>query len=112
MLTGPDNKVVGSRQSAQPFTKDEYFQPRPSAASHDASASTSSAVAASNNFFDQSRDFGVAEIHCYSAQLKGSAIFTVVNDRRSREATTHEWRCRPSFQSPMLANDLMAKETA
>lgn len=25
---------------------------------------------------------------------------------------THEWRCRPSFQSPMLANDLMAKETA
>ena len=32
--------------------------------------------------------------------------------RRNREATTHEWRCRPSFQSPMLANDLMAKETA
>jgi hypothetical protein len=31
--------------------------------------------------------------------------------RRNREATTHEWRCRPSFQSPMLADDLMAKET-
>jgi large subunit ribosomal protein L31 len=61
ILTGPDSKVVGSRQSAQPFSKDEYFQPRPSAASHDASASTSSAVAASNNIFDQSRDFGAAE---------------------------------------------------
>ena len=32
--------------------------------------------------------------------------------RMNREATTHEWRCRPSFQSPMLADDLMAKETA
>jgi len=61
MLTGPESKVVGSRQSAQPFTKDEYFQPRRSAASYDASASTSSAVAASNNIFDQSRDFGAAE---------------------------------------------------
>ena len=61
MLTGLDSKVVGSRQRAQLFTKDEYFQPRPSTASHDASASTSSAVAASNNIFDQSRDFGAAE---------------------------------------------------
>jgi potassium-transporting ATPase KdpC subunit len=48
MLTGPDGKIVGSRQIAQPFTKDEYFQPRPSAASYDASASTSSSLAASN----------------------------------------------------------------
>jgi hypothetical protein len=32
--------------------------------------------------------------------------------RRNGEATTHEWRCRPSFQSAMLANNLMAKETA
>jgi potassium-transporting ATPase KdpC subunit len=48
MLAGPDGKIVGSRQIAQPFTKDEYFQPRPSAASYDASASTSSALAASN----------------------------------------------------------------
>ena len=63
MLTGPDSKVLDSRQIAQPSTKDEYFQPRPSAASNDASVSTSSAVSASNNFsHQQNRDFGVAEV--------------------------------------------------
>src|ERR1700674_630783 len=48
MLMGPDGKPVGSRLIAQPFTKDEYFQPRPSAASYDGSASASAALAASN----------------------------------------------------------------
>jgi K+-transporting ATPase ATPase C chain len=48
LLKGPDNTVVGSRLIAQPFTKDEYFQPRPSAPSYDASASASSALAPSN----------------------------------------------------------------
>jgi K+-transporting ATPase ATPase C chain len=48
LLKGPDGKPVGSRLIAQPFTKDEYFQPRPSAASYDASASTSSSLAPSN----------------------------------------------------------------
>jgi potassium-transporting ATPase KdpC subunit len=48
MLDGPDGKPVGSLLIAQPFTKDEYFQPRPSAASYDGSASSSSALAASN----------------------------------------------------------------
>src|SRR6201982_3644087 len=48
MVTGPDGKLVGSLLIAQPFTKDEYFQPRPSAASYDASASASSALAPSN----------------------------------------------------------------
>jgi K+-transporting ATPase ATPase C chain len=48
MLTGPDGRLVGSKLIAQPFTKDEYFQPRPSAAAYDASASASSALAPSN----------------------------------------------------------------
>jgi len=48
LVRGPDGAVVGSKLIAQPFTKDEYFWPRPSAASYDASASASSALAASN----------------------------------------------------------------
>jgi potassium-transporting ATPase KdpC subunit len=48
MVNGPDGKPVGSLLIAQPFTKDEYFQPRPSASSFDASAGSSSALAASN----------------------------------------------------------------
>ena len=48
ILLDTDGKLVGSKLIAQPFTKDEYFQPRPSAASYDASASASSALAASN----------------------------------------------------------------
>src|SRR5215469_14930581 len=48
LVKGLDGKIVGSRLIAQPFTKDEYFQPRPSAASYDASASAASTYAASN----------------------------------------------------------------
>src|SRR5271163_5352551 len=48
IVNGPDGKPVGSLLIAQPFTKDEYFWPRPSAASYDASASASSTLAASN----------------------------------------------------------------
>lgn len=48
LLRGPDGKPVGSRLIAQPFTRDEYFHPRPSAASYDGSASASSTLAPSN----------------------------------------------------------------
>ncbi|MGV2289024.1 potassium-transporting ATPase subunit C [Trinickia sp. YCB016] len=48
IVNGPDGKPVGSLLIAQPFTKDEYFQPRPSAVSYDGSSSGSSALAASN----------------------------------------------------------------
>jgi K+-transporting ATPase ATPase C chain len=48
MVKGPDGKIAGSRLIAQPFTKDGYFQPRPSTPSYDASASASSSLASSN----------------------------------------------------------------
>ncbi len=48
IVRSDDGKVIGSLLVAQPFTKDEYFQPRPSAASYDATASTSSGYAPSN----------------------------------------------------------------
>ena len=48
IVNRPDGQPVGSLLVAQPFTKDEYFQPRPSAATYDGSASSSSALAVSN----------------------------------------------------------------
>src|SRR5437588_652896 len=39
LIDGPNGKSVGSRLIAQAFTGDEWFQPRPSAASYNAAAS-------------------------------------------------------------------------
>lgn len=48
LVRGPDGNVVGSRLIAQPFTKAEYFWPRPSAVSYASDASGPSNFAASN----------------------------------------------------------------
>jgi len=48
IVRGPDGQPIGSLLIAQPFTKDEYFQPRPSAVSYDASASGPSNLSGSN----------------------------------------------------------------
>lgn len=48
LLLDKDGKVIGSRLIAQPFSADEYFQPRPSAASFNAMASGASNWGANN----------------------------------------------------------------
>src|SRR5262249_9944406 len=48
LLRDADGKPIGSRLIAQPFSKDEYFQPRPSSASYKAAASGGSNWGASN----------------------------------------------------------------
>lgn len=48
LVRDDSGKVVGSRLIAQSFSGDEYFQPRPSAASYKAEASGASNLAASN----------------------------------------------------------------
>src|SRR5262245_63141353 len=48
LMTDEDGKVIGSRLIAQPFTADEYFWPRPSAASYNGAASGASNWGSSN----------------------------------------------------------------
>src|SRR5258707_14036904 len=48
MLHDKSGAVVGSRLIAQPFTADEYFWPRPSAASYNGAASAASNWGAHN----------------------------------------------------------------
>jgi K+-transporting ATPase ATPase C chain len=48
LVTDASGKPIGSRLIAQPFTADEYFQPRPSSASYNAAASGASNWSASN----------------------------------------------------------------
>src|SRR5437773_7310517 len=48
LLFDKDGNLIGSRLIAQPFTADEYFQPRPSAASYNGAASAASNWGANN----------------------------------------------------------------
>jgi potassium-transporting ATPase KdpC subunit len=70
IVNGPDGKPVGSLLAAQPFTKDEYFWPRPSAASYDATASASSALAVSNYGLRDRVARTLAPVATYSAGPK------------------------------------------
>jgi potassium-transporting ATPase KdpC subunit len=67
VLFGPSGKPVGSALIAQPFTRDEYFQPRPSAASYNATASSSAALAASNYQLRSRVAMMLGPIICYKS---------------------------------------------
>jgi potassium-transporting ATPase KdpC subunit len=49
LIVDRNGQTIGSRLIAQPFTGDQYFQPRPSAASYNGAVSGSSSLGASNN---------------------------------------------------------------
>jgi len=48
LILDSSGKIIGSRLIAQPFTSDEYFQPRPSSASYNGAASGATNWAANN----------------------------------------------------------------
>lgn len=70
IINEADGKPVGSLLVAQPFTKDEYFWPRPSAASYDGTASASSALAVSNYALRDrvARQIGPIAVHAAGAK--------------------------------------------
>jgi K+-transporting ATPase ATPase C chain len=75
IVEGPDGKPAGSLLVAQPFTKDEYFQPRPSAASYDATASSSSALSVSNYALRDRAARVIGPVAVYSdGPKKGQAV--------------------------------------
>jgi K+-transporting ATPase ATPase C chain len=74
LVRSADGAVIGSMLVAQPFTKDEYFQPRPSAASYDATASTSSGYAPSNYALRDRVARALGPIATYAGDKKGQAV--------------------------------------
>jgi potassium-transporting ATPase KdpC subunit len=76
IILGDGGKPIGSMLIAQPFTKDEYFQPRPSAASYDASASASSSLAASNYALRNRVARSLGPVVRYGSGLKTGQLLT------------------------------------
>ncbi len=74
MIIGSDGKPLGSKLIAQPFTKDEYFHPRPSAASYNAAASSSSSLAPSNNAFRERVAKSLGSIVTYKTGPKAGKL--------------------------------------
>jgi K+-transporting ATPase ATPase C chain len=70
LILGADGKPLGSRLIAQPFTADEYFQPRPSAASYNAAASGGSNLSANNYLLRERVARALGPIVKYRSGLK------------------------------------------
>ena len=87
IIDGPDGRPVGSKLIAQPFNSDEYFHPRPSAASYDASASASSSLAASNYALRDRAARAIAPVAAYRSGLKAGLPVAPDVERWFREDT-------------------------
>jgi K+-transporting ATPase ATPase C chain len=75
LVLDPHGKPIGSRLIAQPFTSDEYFQPRPSAASYNGAASAASNWGASNYLLRDrvARQLGLI-VKYHSGSKKGQPV--------------------------------------
>ena len=74
LLTDAQGQPIGSRLIAQPFTADEYFQPRPSAASYNAAASGASNWAANNYLLRDRVARQLGPIVKYGGPKKGQPV--------------------------------------
>ncbi len=72
LVKGPEGTIVGSRLIAQPFSGAEFFQPRPSAVSYNASASGASNLAASNYLLRDRVARTIGPIAAYKAPAAGA----------------------------------------
>lgn len=111
-----EKEAVGSRQIAQPFTGDEYFQPRPSAASYNAAASGASNWGASNYLLRERVSRQLGPIVKYADGLKKSqqvgpdieAWFRGKPDLVGRWATMHSASAQNWVKADKLNADYVA----
>ncbi len=89
-VKNPDGteRVVGSRQIAQPFTSDEYFWPRPSAASYNAVAAGGSNWGANN---PKLRDRVAQQLGPMVQYKKGSASAGTGPELRTPQQDIETW---------------------
>jgi K+-transporting ATPase ATPase C chain len=74
LIIDRDGKPIGSRLVGQPFTADEFFQPRPSAASYNASASGASNWGANNPLLRDRVARQLGPIVCYKSGEKAHQL--------------------------------------
>jgi hypothetical protein len=84
MLTDPDSNIVRSPQITQQFPKDEYSSlARPPRLTRHQSRLRRRRLHRTVSSIGRIATLAKQRLHCYSAQVHGSAIFTIVNDRAS-----------------------------
>lgn len=86
--TDGKERIVGSRQIAQPFTNDEYFWPRPSAASYNAAAAGGSNWGANN---PKLRDRVAQQLGPIIQYKKGSHSAGAASEPRTPQQDIEAW---------------------